>query len=61
MTDDQKMEHAVLVHQLEVYECDTCAVEPDPACELCGGHGEYYTMVTEPCGRADCPVGRRPH
>jgi len=60
MTEQQRLDHAELVHNLTAYECATCAVKSDRACPLCGGHGTYYSMDLAPCGRADCPIGRRP-
>jgi hypothetical protein len=59
MTEDQRMEHALLVHDLEAFECVTCAMKADRRCTLCAGHVVYYRMNCSPCGRADCPVGRR--
>lgn len=60
MTELQRLEHAALVHDLEAYECETCADQADPRCTACKGHGIYYRMSRKPCGRTDCPIGRRP-
>lgn len=60
MTELQRLDHAELVHDLTVYECVACAVEPDRSCSVCAGHGTYYSMNCNPCGRADCPIGRQP-
>jgi hypothetical protein len=60
VTEEQRIKHGVLVHGLEAYECAPCAVSPDPGCSLCKGAGTYFLMDLAPCGRADCPVGRRP-
>jgi hypothetical protein len=54
------LDHAELVHDLTVCDCEVCQVEPDKSCQVCAGDVTYFSMNCNPCGRADCPIGRRP-